>query len=154
MDRTMTTQWTYFRRLMLLASIAMQLSCKPQGSEIEVELDAGKQFTLTVKNRSEDFLDVDDRLFASATKSPVNVEVARADGTVIAPCSYLDYVGSGSRLSLPPDEEAILSVTLTALTATRCLAPNEHYVFRALLVSGEDVVSRTEWMPFRAVSLE
>ena len=140
--------------LMALACASSLLSCKRHGSDVEVDAVEGKEFIVTVSNRSEDALVVDDRLFSLSAESLVKVEVARAGGAVIAPCSYLDYVGTGSRLSLPPGEEVVLLVQLTALTATRCLTPEEEYLFRALLVSGDEVVSRTDWMPFKAASLE
>lgn len=140
--------------LMTMACTASLLSCKQYGSDVEVDVVEGKEFVVTVSNRSEDALVVDDRLFSLSAASSVKVEVARAGGSVIAPCSFLDYVGSGSRLSLPPGEEVVLLVQLTALTATRCLIPEEEYLFRALLVSGDEVVSRTDWMPFKAASLE
>lgn len=140
--------------LMAMACAASLPSCKQYGSHVDVELVEGKAFVVTVSNRSEDALVVDDRLFGLSAESSVKVEVARAGGSVIAPCSYLDYVGTGSRSSLPPGEEVVLPVQLTALTATRCLVPEEEYLFRALLVPGDEVVSRTDWMPFKAASLE
>lgn len=145
---------TVFCFFMALACAASLLSCKKYGSDVEVDIVEGKEFMVTVSNRSEDALVVDDRLFSLSAESSVKVEVARAGGSVIAPCSYLDYVGTGSRLALPPGEEVVLLVQLTALTATRCLTPEEEYLFRAILVSGDEVVSRTDWMPFKAASLE
>lgn len=143
-----------FQVLVVLASAALLWACKPPGSGVDVELVEGKEFAIAVSNRSPDVLVVDDRLFGPSIESSVKVEVAQADRTIIPSCGYLDYVGTGSRVSVPPGEKSVLSVPLTALTATRCLAPNERYLFRALLVSGNADVARTDWVPFRAASLE
>jgi len=140
--------------LIVLAVAAALLSCRSYSSGVEVLLVEGKEFKVTVRNRSQDVLVVDDRLFGIGAKSSVKVEVAHVSGTVIAPCSYLDYVATGSRFSLPPDEEVVLSVPLTTLTATRCLTRNKRYLFRVLLASGDGSVSSTDWVPFRAASLE
>ena len=152
--KVVASQSTALSFLMALACAASLLSCRQYGSDVEVDIVKGKEFIVTVSTRSEDALVVDDRLFSLSAESLVKVEVARAGGAVIVPCSYLDYVGTGSRLSLPPGEEVVLLVQLTALTATRCLTPEEEYLFRALLVSGDEVVSQTDWMPFKAASLE
>lgn len=152
--KVVASQSTVLCFLMALVCAASLLSCKQYGSHVEVDIVEGKEFIVTVTNRSEDALVVDDRLFSLSEESSVKVEVARAGGAVIALCSYLDYVGTGSRLSLPPGEEVVLLVQQTALTATRCLTPEEEYLFRALLVSGDEVVSQTDWMPFKAASLE
>ncbi|WP_155944423.1 hypothetical protein [Pseudoxanthomonas sp. Root630] len=154
MNRLVVSQSRCFRLLVVLASAALLWACKPPGSGVEVELITGKEFAIAVSNRSPDVLVVDDRLFGLGIESSVKVEVAQADGTIIPPCGYLDYVGTGSRVSVPPGEKMVLSVQLTALTATRCLAPNEQYLFRALLVSGDVDVARTDWVSFRAASLE
>jgi hypothetical protein len=154
MNNSLSARARFLQVLFVLASAASLISCKSSRSSIEVEFVAGNEFTITVNNASEDFLVVDDRLFGLSVESPVHVEVARADGAIIAPCSYLDYVGTGARISVPPDQRLVLSVQLSALTATRCLTPNESYLFRASLVSRDGVVSRAEWIPFRAESLD
>lgn len=140
--------------LMGLGCAASLLSCKQYGPDVKVDVVEGKEFIVSVSNRSEEALLVDDRLFGLGVESSVKVEVAHAGGAAISPCGYLDYVGTGSRLSLPPGQEVVLHVPLTALTATRCLTPEQEYLFRVLLVSGDEVVSRSDWMPFQAVSLE
>lgn len=154
MNRTTASQFKFSQLLAVLAFATVQLSCKPYGSSVEAKLFAGKEFAITVNNRSADALVVDDRLFALGIESPVKVEVAHVDGAVVPPCGHIDYIAIGSRLSVPPDEEAVLSVPLTVLTATRCLEPGNKYLFRALLVSGGKVVSHTDWLPFRAVPLD
>ena len=140
--------------LFVLASVATLSSCKPYGSGVEIELIEGKEFKVTVSNKSRDALVIDDRFFGLGVESSARVEVARENGTIIPPCSYLDYVATGSRSPLPPDEKVVMSIPLTAITATRCLSPDERYLFRALLVSGDEIVSRTDWVPFRAAPLE
>lgn len=102
MSQARTSQWKYFRRLIFLVSAIILLSCKPQGSEVEVELDAGQDFIVTVKNRSDDLLVVDDRLLGRGIENPVKIEVADQNGAIIAPCGYLDYVGTGKLLSVAP----------------------------------------------------
>lgn len=152
--KSVASQSTVLCFLMALACAASLLSCKRYGTDVEVDTVEGKEFIVTVSNRSEDALVIDDRLFSLSAESSVKVEVARPSGAVVAPCGYLDYVGTGSRLSLSPGDEVVLRVQLTALTATRCLTPEEEYLFRALLVAGNEVVSRTDWVPFKAASLD
>ena len=154
MNHRVVSQSRCFRLLVVLASAALLSACKPHGSGVEVELVSGKEFAIAVSNGSPDVLVVDDRLFGLSIESSVKVEVAQADGAIIPSCGYLDYVATGSRVSVPPGGKIVLSVPLTALTLTRCLAPNERYLFRALLVSGDGDVAHTDWLPFRAASLE
>ncbi|MFT3668941.1 MAG: hypothetical protein QM795_10265 [Pseudoxanthomonas sp.] len=154
MNHLVVSQSRCFRLLVVLASATLLSACKPHGSGVEVELVAGKEFAIAVSNGSPDVLVVDDRLFGLSIESSVKVEVAQADGAIIPSCGYLDYVATGSRVSIPPGEKIVLSVSLTALTATHCLVPNEQYMFRASLASGDMDVARTDWVPFRAASLE
>lgn len=154
MSNLVASMITCSQRLLVLASVVSLISCKPSRPSVEVELVAGREFQIAVTNASEEVLIVDDRLLGLSTESPVKVEVAHANRAIIPPCGHLDYVGTGSRLSVPPNEQVILSVQLTALTATRCLTSNERYLFRASLVSGDGVVSSAEWTPFLAVSLD
>lgn len=143
----------YFRTLFLLLSFAALLSCAPHGADVEVELDTGKNFTITVKNRSDDVLIVDTRLLGLINDSVIRVEVAHPNGTIVPSCSYIDYVASGERVSVAPHGESIISIPLTAITATHCLQANGQYLFRAVRVSGDKVVSRSDWVAFRAQPL-
>lgn len=142
-----------FRTLLSLLSVAALLSCTRYGTDVEVELDPGKNFTITVKNRSDDVLIVDNRLLGLINDSVIQVEVAHPNGTIVPSCSYIDYVASGERVSVAPHGESIISIPLTAITATHCLPVDGQYLFRAVRVSGDEVVSRSDWVAFRAQSL-
>lgn len=154
MSQARASQWKYFRRLIPLASAIILLACKPQGSEVEVEveLDAGKDFIVTVKNRSDELLVVDDRLLGRGVETPIKVEVADQNGAVIAPCGYLDYVGTGKHLFVAPGGEATVSIPVSAITLTRCLPDDGQYIFRAVLATEGEVISHADWVPFRAAS--
>ena len=154
MNNVVASRAMSLRFIMALASAAALVSCSQYGSDVEAELLEGREFIVTVRNGSNDPLVIDNRLFSSSIESSLRVEVAHAGGSVIAPCDYLDYVGTGSRLTVPPGEQAVLSVQLTAITVTRCLTPSERYSFRAVLVSGDQVLSSSDWVPFQAASLD
>lgn len=152
MNHAPTPQWKRCRQLIPLLFAMILLSCKSHDSDIEVELDAGKEFIITVKNGSDDLLDVDDRLLGLGIESSVKVEVAHPDGAIIPLCRHIDYVGSRKPLPVVPHGESIISIPLSAITLTHCLPVNERYMFRAALVSGGEIVSRTDQVAFRAVS--
>ena len=143
----------FFRPLFSLLSVAALLSCTPYGADVEVELEAGKNLNIKVKNRSDDVLIVDDRLLGLINDSVIKVEVAHPNGTIIPFCNYIDYVASGKRVSLVPHGESVISIPLTAITATHCLPANKQYLFRAVRVSEGEVVSRSSWVAFQAKSL-
>lgn len=152
MSRTRISQCS--RQLIPLASAIILISCKLLGSEVEVEVevDAGHDFTINLKNKSDDLLVVDDRLLGQGIETPIKVEVADQSGAIIPPCGYIDYVATGELLSVVPNGEAMVSIPVSAVTLTHCLQINERYMFRAALVSRGEIVSRADWVPFRAVS--
>lgn len=140
------------RRLTVLVATMVLLSCAKHSPVLDVSLDASKEFKITVRNESEDFLDVDDRLLGLGIDSSVKVEVAHPNGAIIPFCRHIDYVGSPKSLPVVPHGKLVISIPLSAITLTHCLRVNESYIFRAVRTSDGELVSRTDWVPFRAVS--
>lgn len=152
MNAAKISRWIHFRCLILVLTAMALVACKLHNADVVVDLVAGKEFKITVRNESDDFLDIDDRLLGRGIDSAVKVEIAQPNGALIPFCRYVDYIGSRKPMPLAPNEELVVSIPLTAVTLTHCLQVNESYKFRAVRVSEGSLVSRTEWVTFRAVS--
>lgn len=152
LDGKLALLWKYAQRSVLLVFSALVLSCKPYRSEVDVDVDARSQFHITVRNRAEESLVIDDRVLGLGIDTPIKLEVADQGGAVIQPCSHLDYVAPRKPVSVAPGGEVVVSIPVSAITLTYCLPVNQRFKIRAVLVSGNEVVAHSTWVPFRAVS--
>lgn len=147
-----TSGWNKLLPLILLAAALLLTSCKPHVADIEVARGTKQEFAITVRNTSASPLMIDDRLLGLSIESSVKVEVADSGGAIVPLCGHIDYVISEGILSVAPGGETTIQIPEAAIYLTHCLTADESYLFRAVLIRQGKHVSRSRWIPFRAVS--